>query len=375
MRSLIALVLLSLPLIAVGQMSAVEMDFDDPAQTDQWLSGSGRWEVADGVMRQSQASVGGTYCFLPQAFSDVTVEARFFSRAVGNGVRAAGLVYRAADEENGYYIHFDSKYKQVVFVRLEPGGGWTAENTHRHRGVTIAPDQWHTARVEVVGATHKVYLDGEFLFEVEDDKIPAGVVGLRVGQGDVSFDDFKAVGVPVALEEEFTVTKVPYMTVCEDAGTGAYEAFPDICRTPDGELLVVFYAGYSHVSFPTEDLPLGARISMVRSTDDGKTWSVAEVVVDTPMDDRDASITQLANGDLLVTFMTYSKERAPTHAVMTIRSSDNGATWSEPQAVPVLFDKNQAVAGQDQAGYALRGSDLHRRRRDLARARDPRAGG
>ncbi len=182
------------------------------------------------------------------------------------------------------------------------------------------------------------------LFEHEDDKIPAGVVGLRVGQGDISFDDFKATGISAQLEEEFTVTKAPYITVCEDAGAGAYEAFPDICRTPDGELLVVFYAGYGHVSFPTEDLPNGARICMVRSTDDGRTWSDAEVVVDTPLDDRDSSITQLRNGDLLVTFMTYTKERAATHAVQMIRSSDNGATWSEPLSLPVIFDGNQAVS-------------------------------
>jgi len=112
----------------------------------------------------------------------------------------------------------------------------------------------------------------------------------------------------------------------------------------DGELLVVFYAGYGHVSFPTDDLPRGGRISMVRSQDDGLIWSEAEVVVDTPIDDRDPSITQLSSGDLLVTYMSYySRERAPTHEVFTVRSSNKGATWSEPKKVPLPFDDDETA--------------------------------
>ena len=80
----------------------------------------------------------------------------------------------------------------------------------------------------------------------------------------------------------------PWVVVCSDAGAGAYEAFPDVCRTAKGELLCVFYAGYAHVSDPRPALPNGARIALCRSSDDGRTWSPAEVVVDTPIDDRDA---------------------------------------------------------------------------------------
>ena len=343
MRTTLACALMLGTVAAAAQPTTVSFDFEDPAQFGQWLADIEDWRIEDGALRQPLAGLHHTYCFLPQAFSDVTVEARFFIHDSGAGVRAPGLIYRAASEDRFYYVHYDSKNSQVVWVREEPGLGWTAENTRRHR-VTIAPEQWHTARAQVEGATHHIYLDGEELFTVEDDKIPAGVVGLRAGQGDISFDDFTATGTSAELEEEFTVTRIPFTTVCEDAGAGAYEAFPDVCRTTAGELLVVFYAGYGHVSFPRDDLPNGARICMVRSRDDGRTWGPPEVVVDTPLDDRDPSITQLSNGDLLVTFMTYSKDRSPTHEVFTTRSSDNGATWGEPQAVPVIFDGNQAVS-------------------------------
>ena len=116
--------------------------------------------------------------------------------------------------------------------------------------------------------------------------------------------------------------------VCSDAGAGAYEAFPDVCRTASGELLCVFYAGYGHVSDPRPELAPGARICICRSNDDGRTWSPAEVVADTPIDDRDPSIVALPNGELLVVFMTYdSKRTAGTHQVFSVRSTDGGRTW------------------------------------------------
>lgn len=136
-----------------------------------------------------------------------------------------------------------------------------------------------------------------------------------------------------------------YHVVCSDAGAGAYEAFPDVCRTRSGELLCVFYAGFSHVSPPGDRLPRGAKIAMCRSKDDGLTWSPAETVVDTPIDDRDPSIIQLPSGDLLITFMTYDSKRSQgTHQAYTIRSSDGGKLWGEPQPIDTPFKQLEAVS-------------------------------
>jgi predicted neuraminidase len=136
-----------------------------------------------------------------------------------------------------------------------------------------------------------------------------------------------------------------WRVVCSDAGAGAYEAFPDVCRTASGELLCVFYAGYGHVSDPRPDLPQGARIALCRSHDDGRTWSPAEVVVDTPIDDRDPSIVPLANGELLVTFMTYDSNRKEgTHQVFSVRSADGGHSWGRPQPIDTPFTQLEAVS-------------------------------
>ena len=151
--------------------------------------------------------------------------------------------------------------------------------------------------------------------------------------------------IAIAAEAPPSEPSAAWSVVCSDAGAGAYEAFPDVCRTASGELLCVFYAGYGHVSDPRPDLPRGARICICRSTDDGRTWSPAEVVADTPIDDRDPSIVALPNGELLVVFMTYdSKRTAGTHQVFSVRSADGGRTWSQPQPIDSPFTQLEAIS-------------------------------
>src|SRR5581483_4841346 len=131
-------------------------------------------------------------------------------------------------------------------------------------------------------------------------------------------------------EVKVTVEGEPRRIVT-DAGAGGYQAFPDICRLKNGDLLCVFYAGYGHVSHPNAGLPNGGRICAVRSTDDGQTWSAPWTVIDTPDDDRDPSVCCLPDGTLLCNFFTYGPntecDTCLTH------SKDGGKTWSAPEIV------------------------------------------
>lgn len=137
---------------------------------------------------------------------------------------------------------------------------------------------------------------------------------------------------------------VKYKIICENAGVGGYEAFPDVCRCANGDLLCVFYAGYDHVSLPNAVLPHGGRICAVRSTDDGKTWTPAELVADTPWDDRDPSIVCQRDGTLLCNWFTYygnPQDAKPDAGVKykelwLTTSRDQGQTWSEPYLIPNL---------------------------------------
>ena len=127
-----------------------------------------------------------------------------------------------------------------------------------------------------------------------------------------------------------------FIHVCTDAGVGAYEAFPDVCRLADGRLLCVFYAGYGHVALPNEQLPKGGRIVGCYSSDEGRSWSAAQVIYDGPDDDRDPSITQLRDGQLICTY--FSLRGKPDKSwdglgSLAVTSSDGGKTWGAPQQI------------------------------------------
>ncbi|RFT17129.1 MAG: putative sialidase [Candidatus Saccharicenans subterraneus] len=126
-----------------------------------------------------------------------------------------------------------------------------------------------------------------------------------------------------------------YVYVCREGGAGGYEAFPDVCRLKDGRLMVVFYAGYDHVSLPDENHPRGGRICYVISEDEGRTWSPARVLYDGPDDDRDPSIARLSTGRLLCTFFSLKRKDQGWEGLgsRVMSSEDGGIIWSGPRLI------------------------------------------
>jgi hypothetical protein len=84
-----------------------------------------------------------------------------------------------------------------------------------------------------------------------------------------------------------------------------YSAWPSVTRANNGDLLAV-YSGkrIEHVC------PFG-KVILQRSRDEGKTWSAPIIAIDTPLDDRDAGVTVLSGGRVVVTtFNNTRKEQA-----------------------------------------------------------------
>ncbi len=129
-----------------------------------------------------------------------------------------------------------------------------------------------------------------------------------------------------------TTVSAQQQIVCSGEAAGGYAAFPDVCRLPDGELLCVFYSGYSHVSTPRAQWPKGGRILSVRSRDDGRTWGKPAVIMDTVEDDRDPSVACLHDGTLLLDWFTIHQGRP---VVWFARSTDQGRTWGRPAMLDV----------------------------------------
>jgi sialidase-1 len=136
-----------------------------------------------------------------------------------------------------------------------------------------------------------------------------------------------------------------------------YHAWPTMIRRKSGELVAVYSGGREG-----HHCPFG-RLEIIRSHDDGHTWSWPQVFMDTPIDDRDAGICETPRGTLLVTtftaigfeqYLANAKDWDPErierwNAVMRtlsaeqrkalvgkwmLRSEDGGVTWTAPYRVP-----------------------------------------
>ena len=120
----------------------------------------------------------------------------------------------------------------------------------------------------------------------------------------------------------------PFRVISRGEASGPYQAFPDACRLRNGDIMAVFYGGYGHVSLPNAEWPRGGRVCLVRSSDEGRTWTAPRVLYDGEHDNRDPHIAQLSDGTLICTYFDYWKDgQATRYRSMAVRSTDGGETW------------------------------------------------
>lgn len=125
------------------------------------------------------------------------------------------------------------------------------------------------------------------------------------------------------------------MLISKGGDAGDYQAFPDACRLKNGDIVAVFYAGDEHVTKQSEKYPKAGRICLVRSKDEGKTWSKPVTIYDDNDDNRDPHISQLSNGSLVVSFFSLrypsfgAKEYKTLGSPQLLWSRDNGKSWDK----------------------------------------------
>jgi sialidase-1 len=114
-----------------------------------------------------------------------------------------------------------------------------------------------------------------------------------------------------------------------------------VLKTPQSELLMIFYAGSGHTTRRSERFPKRGKLMCMSSRDGGHTWTKPRTIIDSEVDDRDPSVTRLSDGTLLCNFFmtTYDHERKTAHIrVAVARSADGGKTWAEPRKVKTPLD-------------------------------------
>lgn len=299
-----------------------------------WVFPDGNARIEKGELwldgRQSSARA----FYAPCEWADVSLKASFLVDPMETGVLACGFIVRAKDGSNYYYVHYDRG--QAILCRSDESNSW---NEIKRVGNLDKPaGTWHQGEVQCQGDVLRVFLNGALLYEARDSVLTEGRVGFYAGQGIAHVKDIVITGEARNVSEPMSFPPPLFVHVCEDAGAGGYEAFPDICRLQDGKLICVFYAGYGHVALPSEQLPRGGRISYCLSNDEGCSWTSAQTLYDGPDDDRDPSIVQLKNGRIICNYFTLRKaegQNPPWEGLGTwmVYSDDNLATWSEPQRI------------------------------------------
>lgn len=328
---------------------------------DAWAPCGGTWAVRDQVLAQSDPWVAETshaqsgHLFLRQpALGNLALSVEFCVDPKSPGVGGAEVLFRATDSQTYYLLQFSTKANAVLLAKASAAAFWT--DVARVRDVHLPRGEWQAVTVAMTGPDVAVTVNGKAVLQARDATLAAGLIGLGSSQARVSFRNLRIEGETAELQPPWQDRggrlKPNFITLCADAGAGAYEAFPDVCRCANGDLLCVFYAGYAHVSFPNAALPRGARVCSVRSRDDGRSWEPVRVVVDTPWDDRDPSITCLRDGTLVCNWFTYygnyqdPQPGKPTHfkELWLTFSRDHGQTWSEPRQVPVTENRYWACS-------------------------------
>ena len=329
-----AAILGTLPSLARAQSLSIDLSKPDAAK--EWMFQDDKARLEKGELVLDGRHVPTKAFFMPYAWDDVTLKAKFLVEP-GQGVLACGFVVRAVDGSNYYYIHYDKG--QAILCRSDDKKSWI--EIKRVSNLDKPAGKWHEGELQCAGDTIRVSLNGTLLYEAKDATLKEGRIGFYAGQGLAHVKDIVVTGKSQKTDAPFKMPPPPeqlHTFVCQDAGAGGYEAFPDVCRLHDGRLMCVFYAGYGHVAMPNEQLPKGGRISYCLSSDEGRTWTGADTLFDGPDDDRDPSIIQLASGRLICNFfiLRANKDKKPPWdglGTWMVYSDDVGKTWSEPRQI------------------------------------------
>ena len=156
---------------------------------------------------------------------------------------------------------------------------------------------------------------------------------------------------------------------------GRYIGWPSAVCLKDGSVLAVFSGNRLEHCCPS------GVVQVVRSTDMGRTWSAPLTIGDTPIDDRDAGVVQLPDGEILMSWFTsVAYLQVPTWKAqekrgMTelsehfgrwcVRSRDGGRTWTRPEKMSIkgstphgpIVDRDGSLLNVGRYAPGLNGKD------------------
>lgn len=130
------------------------------------------------------------------SFRDLDLSVKF-KPISGNEDQAAGLVWRLKDANNYYIVRANALENNVVLYKVENGKRTDlplkGEGRTYGKKTNVPKAQWSELRVVAAGNLFEVFLNGNKLYEVEDNTFTeAGKVGLWTKADSVTyFDDLR----------------------------------------------------------------------------------------------------------------------------------------------------------------------------------------
>jgi hypothetical protein len=292
-----------------------------------WRFLGGEWtDGGDGmILPTPERNVHSRAFYTARAYADVTVEFEYWGGHREGGFGSAGVMLRARDGGRFYWVHFPWNGQAYRSKHFWAGLGKVSGDGYvRHIKFDVVPNvpaevaRWYSVKVQVTGQRIRTWVDGRLALDVLDDTYSSGFVGLA-GYAEYKFRNVRVTGAAVAApawDDSVKIAK-PMTTLpvsSNPMSTG--------CVAPNGDVLI------------------GSGMTLLRSTDKGRTWSKEQLPEHVyPLTDMGATLFRTADDRLIVHgliggYVTKVESRA--HGFYISESFDSGKTWTEMTLRPLI---------------------------------------
>jgi len=180
--------------------------FNNWGQTVEWdlvQDGTQVWEGSGGFPPPGGGGGGSIQYLTGVDASDVSVTAMVKTQSVINPGYHSGIVARYTDPSHHYELTLTGDDQTTILTLAKSDNYWSPQGLVALKelaSTVLAVNQlgsWNTLRLDVIDNQLTAYFNDTLYFDVYDDSLSSGSVGLRNGAAVTRFDDFSMTVVPL----------------------------------------------------------------------------------------------------------------------------------------------------------------------------------